>query len=522
MGEDDLVELVWKSGQVVQRSHTQRPSSDKPSHPPPPPPPPTILRGSGSGGGGGEENVSLQLPQPQPYMHHQNLFIQEDEMASWLYRSYSQDYFCSELLYNGVASTSATHPQSSVSLAPSPSAPYILPPERPIAHNLAVTRAENLMNFSWLRRNIYTSDRVEVGQSIPVQVGSSATTSSLVTFPQSLASLAQLPPSIQYILTAERPTGQVSTNFSRLRGNMFTGGRVEAGPSMEVGSSATPSSSAIESCVLPPTEGTESRVSGTFAVPGLDRKGKAVAIETARTPTSGVCKAETEPIQVQPATEMGVSKDKKRKEREETVAGIQGTEEARGSKSRKRSRAAEMHNLAERKRREKINERMNALQELIPGSRKSDRASMLEDVIQFVKKLHSQIQMISRGQDIMPPVTNAGNMQQFMPQMGMGMMGMNQPPFRPSPKPPHIADPPYPAPHHPFPNIQTSDPSTVHLPTPQPQFPAYMNPYSQFLGPHQMQQPPPPPSQSQTTSQLSVSKASTSKELEDQDNQPTG
>ncbi|XP_010497926.1 PREDICTED: putative transcription factor bHLH056, partial [Camelina sativa] len=76
---------------------------------------------------------------------------------------------------------------------------------------------------------------------------------------------------------------------------------------------------------------------------------------------------------------------------------------------------------------------------------------------------------------------------QFMPQMGMGMMGMNQPPFMPSPKPPHIADPPYPAPHHPFPNIQTSVPSTVHLPTPQPnmvpnqpQFPAYMNPYSQF------------------------------------------
>ncbi|XP_019089038.1 PREDICTED: transcription factor bHLH119-like [Camelina sativa] len=462
-------------------------------------------------------------------MHHQNLFIQEDEMASWLYHSYHQDYFCSELLYPGVASTHATHPQSSVSLAPSPSAPYILPPERPIGHNLPVTRVENLMNFSWLRRNIYTSGRVEVGQSIPVQVGSSATTSSSVTLPQTLASLAQPAPSAQYILTENRPTGQVSTNFSRLRGNMFTGGRVEAGPSMEVGSSATPSSSAIESCVLPATEGTGSRVSHTFAVPGLDRNGKAVAIETARTPTSGVCKAETEPIQVQPATEMGIAEDRKRKEREETVAGFQGTEEARVSKSRKRSRAAEMHNLAERKRREKINEKMNALQELIPGSRKSDRASMLEDVIQFVKKLNSQVQMISTVQSTMPPMMNAGNMQQFMPQMGMGMMGMNQPPFMPSPKPPHIADPPYPAPHHPFPNIQTSVPSTVHLPTPQPnvvpnqpQFPAYMNPYSQFLGSHQMQQLPPPPSQSQTTSQPSVSQASTNKELEDQGNQPTG
>ncbi|XP_023634848.1 putative transcription factor bHLH056 isoform X2 [Capsella rubella] len=454
MGEDDLVELLWKSGQVVRSSQTQRPSSDEPS-----PPPPPILRGSGSGGGG-EENASLPLPhlQPQPHMHQQNLFIQEDEMASWLYHSYRQDYFSSELLY----------PQSSVSLAPTPSALYTLPPERPTGQILAVTRAENLMNFSWLR-SLYASGSVEVGQSM--QVGSSAT------------------PVVR--------------------------------ESMQVGSSATP-----ESCVIPATEGTESRVSRTFVVPGPGRKGKAVAIETARTPSSGVCKVEPDPIQVQPATET-----EKLKEREETIAGIQRTEEARGSASRKRSRAAEMHNLSERRRREKINERMKTLQELIPRCRKSDKASMLDDVIEYLKGLQSQVQMMSTGQGMMPPMMYAGNMQQFMPQMGMGMMGMNQPPpFIPFNRPPHIAGlgPQYPAPRYPFPNIQTSDPSIVHLPTPQPnmvsnqpQFPVYMNPNSQFPGLHQMQQLP-PPLQSQTTSQMSISQASTSKELEDQDNQPTG
>lgn len=113
-------------------------------------------------------------------------------------------------------------------------------------------------------------------------------------------------------------------NFSWLRGNIYTGGRVEVGQSIpvvresiQVGSSATPSSSGTESCVIAAMEGTESQVSRTFSVHGLGRKGKAVAIETARTPSSGVCKPETEPIQIQPAPETETAEDRKRKERED-------------------------------------------------------------------------------------------------------------------------------------------------------------------------------------------------------------
>ena len=102
-GEDDIVELLWKSGQVVRTSQTQRPSSNTPPSLPPPP----ILRGSGSGNG--EENAPLPLPQPSPPLHHQNLFILEDEMSSWLHHSHP-----------GVTST----PASSVSLPPPPNAPY--------------------------------------------------------------------------------------------------------------------------------------------------------------------------------------------------------------------------------------------------------------------------------------------------------------------------------------------------------------------------------------------------------------
>ncbi|CDY35224.1 BnaA01g08070D [Brassica napus] len=168
-----------------------------------------------------------------------------------------------------------------------------------------------------------------------------------------------------------------------------------------------------------------------------------------------------------------------------------GEEEARGSTSRKRSRAAEMHNISERRRREKINEKLKALQELIPRCNKTDKASMLEDAIEYVKSLQLQIQMMSMGGGGMMPMMYNPNMQCFM---APSAMGMNRPPFIPFPgtafpRPPaHMAGlgPPYPAPpRYPFPNVHQPDPN-------QPQFPSYLNPYSQFVGLQQMQQPPPP------------------------------
>ncbi|KAI5401515.1 hypothetical protein KIW84_066113 [Lathyrus oleraceus] len=45
--------------------------------------------------------------------------------------------------------------------------------------------------------------------------------------------------------------------------------------------------------------------------------------------------------------------------------------------SSKKSRAAEFHNLSEKRRRSKINEKLKALQNLIPNSNKTDKASIL-------------------------------------------------------------------------------------------------------------------------------------------------
>ncbi|XP_076931245.1 transcription factor PIF3-like [Bidens hawaiensis] len=118
-----------------------------------------------------------------------------------------------------------------------------------------------------------------------------------------------------------------------------------------------------------------------------------------------------------------------------------GTKTARASRSgsgSKRSRAAEVHNLSERRRRDRINEKMRALQELIPNCNKVDKASMLDEAIEYLKTLQLQVQIMSMGAGLcMPPMMFQTGMQQMHPphfspmgNIGMGMnygmgMGMN-------------------------------------------------------------------------------------------------
>ncbi|XP_004495812.1 transcription factor PIF3 isoform X2 [Cicer arietinum] len=105
----------------------------------------------------------------------------------------------------------------------------------------------------------------------------------------------------------------------------------------------------------------------------------------------------------------------------------------RGVIGSKRSRAAEVHNLSERRRRDRINEKMRALQELIPNCNKVDKASMLDEAIEYLKTLQLQVQMMSMGAGLyMPPMMlpagmqhmHAPHMAAFSP-LGVGMhMGL--------------------------------------------------------------------------------------------------
>ncbi|CAJ1977895.1 unnamed protein product [Sphenostylis stenocarpa] len=117
------------------------------------------------------------------------------------------------------------------------------------------------------------------------------------------------------------------------------------------------------------------------------------------------------------------------KDVEEESAGVKKAPGGRGGAGSKRTRAAEVHNLSERRRRDRINEKMRALQELIPNCNKVDKASMLDEAIEYLKTLQLQVQIMSMGAGLyMPPMMlpagmqhmHAPHMAPFSP-MGVGM-----------------------------------------------------------------------------------------------------
>ncbi|KAH0687225.1 hypothetical protein KY284_017778 [Solanum tuberosum] len=77
--------------------------------------------------------------------------------------------------------------------------------------------------------------------------------------------------------------------------------------------------------------------------------------------------------------------------------------ETKRSNSSRRSRAAAVHNQSERRRRDRINQRMKALQRLVPNASKTDKASMLDEVINYLKQLQAQVQLMSSTPRNMTP-----------------------------------------------------------------------------------------------------------------------
>ncbi|KFK40384.1 hypothetical protein AALP_AA3G366400 [Arabis alpina] len=496
--EEDLMELLWQNGQVVLQNQrlnnttTKKPSSSS-----------TVKLHAGE-----EEEVA-----PSQLLD-QNLFIQEDEMTSWLHYPLrdDDDNFCSDLLFS--AATAEKQPTMSQTTAVRP--PSVKPPVR------------NFMNFSRMRGDFTGGESVRSIVRESTQVNPSATPSSATATVNCGSGLTR------------RTDATVNCGSSSVVAGDFTGGEFSKAivrESTQVNPSATPSSETATMSESGLTRRTDATVncgsSGagrkTFAIPGINQKGKAVATPASEIPGTS-------------SPEKTIVDERKRKEREATIDDTESpSEETKGrgtTTCTKRSRAAQVHNLSERKRRDRINERMKALQELIPRCNKSDKASMLDEAIEYMKSLQLQIQMMSMGCGMMPMMYTG--MQQYMPHMAMGMgMGMNQPlPHPPSFMPfPNMlaAQRPLPTqtpmgsgsvfsgPHYP---THASDPSRVYLPNQQsdpmsnqPQFPGYMDPYQQFRNLHPNQ---PPQFQNQATSYPSSSRVSSSKESEDQGNHTTG
>nr|XP_043634733.1 transcription factor SPATULA-like [Erigeron canadensis] len=95
----------------------------------------------------------------------------------------------------------------------------------------------------------------------------------------------------------------------------------------------------------------------------------------------------------------------------------------------KRTRAAEVHNMSEKRRRSRINEKMKALQKLIPNSNKTDKASMLDEAIEYLKQLQLRVQMLTMRNGInlysmsQPPVVLQPN---HLPNSRIGLNERNE------------------------------------------------------------------------------------------------
>ncbi|XP_076917276.1 uncharacterized protein LOC143577292 isoform X2 [Bidens hawaiensis] len=106
----------------------------------------------------------------------------------------------------------------------------------------------------------------------------------------------------------------------------------------------------------------------------------------------------------------------------------EGRQNSSASRSSKRTRAAEIHNMSEKRRRSRINEKLKALQTLVPNSNKTDKASMLDEAIEYLKQLQLKVQTLTMRNGFgLPPVYAQEQDMQRAIGMGMGMdigMGM--------------------------------------------------------------------------------------------------
>ncbi|XP_074275311.1 bHLH transcription factor RHL1-like [Silene latifolia] len=117
-----------------------------------------------------------------------------------------------------------------------------------------------------------------------------------------------------------------------------------------------------------------------------------------------------------------------------STGGSSGATPQKQSRVRaRRGQATDPHSIAERLRRERIAERMKALQELVPNANKTDKASMLDEIIEYVKFLQLQVKVVSMSR--LGGVAGMGPLVADMSAEGGGLRRANngnQPPLIPN------------------------------------------------------------------------------------------
>lgn len=358
--EDDILELLWHDGQVVAQPQNQRKS--QPS------------------------TIAPSAPAQTQYQQQQQLYMAEDEMATWLH--YPLEDLYSDLLCENP--TSAPPPPVATVNKPQEIRPPAVPPVRlPVYPPPTAVSKPPMKNFQLFSRMRGKDPEMSSNVRPDLTVVESNTTPALATV---------------------KSIGEVSSAFPGGAGGGGGGGGgerlLEGGGSGEMTVSSSSGYSGGPANTTTAVTASEDAGEKVIRCEVEDRKRKLREIDESATPTT----ATDQDLELEPYDD-----DEKK--------------HSRVSHGSKRSRAAEVHNLSERRRRDRINEKMKALQELIPRCNKSDKASMLDEAIEYLKSLQMQVQMMSMGCG-MVPMMYPGMQQQYMPPMGLGMgmdMGMSRP-----------------------------------------------------------------------------------------------
>lgn len=386
MGDEDVMELLWQNGQVVMQSQNQRSAGNKKSETMPSAATREIRSGAI------EE-------EPTPC----NLFMQEDEMVSWLHYP-GDDNSLDIYLHNNDIMYPALPSSAPVTTAPSslptppplvtvPSSRPPIPPFKPVEEEPSQPKFANFLHFS-------RPNKGNLAGSAP---------------------------------SSSNKLSRATTQLTVVESNNRSAGEALQSRASRVTDSATFVSGANVGC-----RGSMSSF-GAAGTSSAGREPETCDLSASSSPITGGsgASASVEPSSHKPPP---ATDNRKRKGRDidDTECYSEDAEfeyheakkQSRGSVSTKRSRAAEVHNLSERRRRDRINEKMKALQELIPRCNKSDKASMLDEAIEYLKSLQMQVQMMSMGYNMVPMIFP----QRYMPTMapmgiGMGMehVGMTRP-----------------------------------------------------------------------------------------------
>ncbi|PQQ20054.1 hypothetical protein Pyn_06988 [Prunus yedoensis var. nudiflora] len=136
--DDEIMELLWQNGQVVMQSQNQRPSPNNKKSSQAPSKYDTVL----------PEDRDIPRPQPHPTAQNHQLFMHEDEMASWLQYPLVDDPFCADLLYPDSSTVQQTN--TTAELRPNP---ISAPPSKPPIHPPRRTELQNFLHFSKTNNN---------------------------------------------------------------------------------------------------------------------------------------------------------------------------------------------------------------------------------------------------------------------------------------------------------------------------------------------------------------------------------